>query len=634
MARRPKATSSRSFGAPARAGLVTRQTRQALRHWLRDTFSLASIRGRDLRDLMATFPQRDDMGPALVEQLGNTRYLWRCAAALLLLMHWPPPQRISRAHSRRALLTLSASCRSSSRHERFFAAGLASFVTAHPLLSRALVRLLDDSDMQVRVTAAVSLCAYGRADSRVLATLQHGLQSTSPYIRGSAAHGLLHAGVKVEIACGQLHRAFLGADQIQQNALLGSFRAMGRKGEPFAHVVSKLVEDASLHPSIRGEALRALMSISPGSRRLARALQFALRTAERSLILASLDALAVAGQVTDEDIHIISTLLDRNDSEICKAAAAVIGRSGALAATAAPVLVAILCRTQSTSVLHATTCALISIGAPAIPLLLAGADDVEDLGRWRRLVALSHFGPKGAAPMGELLVPTADYETLDVLLQCLRVLGRDVIPATGHLVTLLDATDDPQVALGCIDVLRINAEHSAAATRGAIKWLLGATQEVSAAAERLLTEIGRPALEALDATVGMASQESADTIARVCAAIRQRDHDPLKRFRNLARDDVDRFTLIARRLNAGEVVSFRVLAKTLEAEQDLGTLRSSLGVAPATLRESLRRLEMQLGRGRLTNRRQGKVGSLSDLGREEYLAAEEYLKRFHGEVAS
>lgn len=526
----------------------------------------------------------------------------------------------------RAKLEFSREFAADDAEHRLLAVLLATRIGLPPPLDALLERALRDSDGRVRTLAAVALVRGGSAGPAHLRMLQAGLVSGEPTIVGACAGAL--AGIRGDgIAASQFGVALREATPAAQHGMLMTLRDLGSSGATFAPCLAEFARSVDHDVRSRGEAIEALVVVTPESGVAETTLQWALRSTEVPLVLGALDGVAQSEHASEESVSLLGPLLSHREGRVRAAAVKAVGALGPKAAALSETLVSVLRKTEATDELHPLAQAMARVGRSVAEALRAAmeCDPVQE--RLLVMGAMACMGAEGAKALAELISGDADEHAKVSAIGLLFHMGPDAISAYPTLAEVLLSTLDPDIAVAVMVTLCVHPSHAVVALPGLIRALITGPSEVAWYAAETLKKIGSPALPMLEEAWSELEEHDRAPLAPVLEFIRAGAGDPLVRFQRVDRSNLQRFVLVAEMLSDGVLRSRRSLAKSLQRKQSEAKIDPRLALTENSLRLACEHVEVALGAGPLIRAVSRRGIELTKRGRIEFEDARRFLAR-------
>jgi HEAT repeat protein len=264
--------------------------------------------------------------------------------------------------------------------------------------------------------------ALGSIGPEALPKLIEALQAQEPRERSGAV-----------LALGAMHRAASGAAP----AMLARL-------------------DSETDPTVRATLLTALPQIGADPAALVPRLVDGIKDEGEPIRHAAVNALLTLQTAQKQVVDALLTLLKDPNPAFQERAAYVLGRLGEYAAPAIPEIIATASRANAPPAFQD---ALVQIGAPAVPVILAGAEHVDEgniTPDFWAVKALKSMGGVAAIPVSHGLThPNANARLLAV-----RVLGELGTDAEAAIPALIQRLDDPDLRVRASALSALIATHA------------------------------------------------------------------------------------------------------------------------------------------------------------------------------
>jgi HEAT repeat protein len=368
---------------------------------------------------------------------------------------------------------------------------------------KALSKLLQDEDLELRAAAAHALGRMGDAGKQAMPSLASALNKEGAEEFAAALNDLGPGDIPLWLAEAALHHD--DAHDAYQ-----ALESLGLRDKRLAPILEKGLTDANFDVQWYAAVLLADMEAkaAPARAALVRLLQEEPKREKRSDEFFSPNevrakaafALGCIGAEPDQTVRLLTAMLKHADPEIRIWSAIGLGRMGSRAKAAIPALIE--CLTDEKMILlpggciysahpdHSAATALVNIGEPALPALIGALDAKQASVRRHAADALWYFGPK-AKPAVESLIRRLRDPEAEVRCKAANALGwiapdgKEAVPSLEEL--LKDRNSNVRRAAAA--ALGNMGSVAESAVPALTKLLKATEEEVRAAAAQSLKEI-------------------------------------------------------------------------------------------------------------------------------------------------
>lgn len=330
------------------------------------------------------------------------------------------------------------------RGQRGFDRNQALFRTAYaltcigPAAIPPLIKSLNGEDSAQRAGAAKALGGMGPVAKEAIPALVSNLKHSDNDVQREVVDALALMGPEAKPP---VVEALSAKESRERMASVMTLAAMGRTAQDAAPaMLEQLGKETDV--AVRVNLLTALPKVGADSKTLVPRLIDALKDSNETIRHAAVNGLLSFPSARKEIVESLTALLHDQNKELSQRAAYVLGRFGVAAASTTPVLLEIIAKQTPPDPVFID--ALVQIGEPAIPPILAAAEKVP----LEQLTA-DHWMVKCLQSMGAFAVSSVrnglGHKNPSVRLlsvRALTALGQD---ASDAATSLLEKLDDPDV---------------------------------------------------------------------------------------------------------------------------------------------------------------------------------------------
>ncbi|MDX9708496.1 MAG: HEAT repeat domain-containing protein [Trichloromonas sp.] len=389
-----------------------------------------------------------------------------------------------------------------------------------------LVKVLQDPDDQVRITAVRILSQIGPVTDEAVPALIRALRDSNYLICESAAYALEEVGVSAIAAIPALIET-LSSNSNKCRQI--SARVLGKMGLPSAEAVPALIEvlrdrdvDKDTYDEVRKEAVEALGKIGPEASEAITVMIDSLPKRcpdERAIVTTTLSKIGLAAVPS-----LVEKLSDVNEV-VRECAAEALGKIGPAASMAIPALMKAL-GDEAGEVQRSSACAIGKIdraGNNALPLLFKALIDSEKAIRSGAALAVGKIGPTAIDAIPNLIDALSDDE-FEVRMSAAEAL-REIGPVTPEVIPALVTTlQDSHIGVRkqVVEALGIIGLTDQSTVPAINEALHDKEEIVCEFAARMLGNIGPCAFEAVPELIRVFLHDENETVRTASAiAIRQ-----------------------------------------------------------------------------------------------------------------